>query len=512
MQALSAAEQQAHAIAIAEREALRAGIPRTRNARSSAKTDADLLKIYGGDDPRLAEATLREIASQAGLPKDSLDRFLASEYVPQPQQVVFHAAARSCDQPDGPEEIGFGGARGGGKSKGTIAQIALDDCLREHELKFLFLRKVGKAARESFEDLRRQTFLNVPHDYQSHRGIVEFKKTGSRIFLGHFRNDSDIDAYLGLEYDGIAIEEDTQLSAAKKRDIKTCLRTSKPTWRPRMYRTTNPGGVDHAGFKQEFIMPWRSQTETNKRFIPATVADNVFVNPEYTGKLEALTGWLREAWLHGNWDIAAGQYFSTWDHDAIVKKNLRIMPGSEVWCSLDYGFQHPTVCYLFSRYDGKTQLIDEHWRRRALVSENANDIKNMLARYELKPEDLKSFVAGKDVFDKDGKEAGKTIADEYEDNGIQLTRANMDRINGAAYLLKLLGRRAAQDAPAIEPQIEVSDRCPRLIENIPTLQHDPNRPEDVLKVDIDEDGNGGDDPYDACRYGLMVKHVEWNFA
>jgi hypothetical protein len=29
---------------------------------------------------------------------------------------------------------------------------------------------------------------------------------------------------------------------------------------------------------------------------------------------------------------------------------------------------------------------------------------------------------------------------------------------------------------------------------LPALQHDPNRPEDVLKVDCDEDGNGGVTP------------------
>ena len=37
------------------------------------------------------------------------------------------------------------------------------------------------------------------------------------------------------------------------------------------------------------------------------------------------------------------------------------------------------------------------------------------------------------------------------------------------------------------------------------MLHDPHRPEDVLKVDIDEDGEGGDDAYDACRYGIMVR-------
>jgi hypothetical protein len=39
----------------------------------------------------------------------------------------------------------------------------------------------------------------------------------------------------------------------------------------------------------------------------------------------------------------------------------------------------------------------------------------------------------------------------------------------------------------------------------PVLQHDPNRPEDVLKVDVDEDGNGGDDTADALRYLIASK-------
>ena len=37
------------------------------------------------------------------------------------------------------------------------------------------------------------------------------------------------------------------------------------------------------------------------------------------------------------------------------------------------------------------------------------------------------------------------------------------------------------------------------------LQHDPNRPEDVLKVDADDDGNGGDDAADCPRYLLATK-------
>ena len=38
-----------------------------------------------------------------------------------------------------------------------------------------------------------------------------------------------------------------------------------------------------------------------------------------------------------------------------------------------------------------------------------------------------------------------------------------------------------------------------------TRQHDPNRPEDVLKVDADEDGVGGDDAADCLRCLVATK-------
>jgi hypothetical protein len=47
--------------------------------------------------------------------------------------------------------------------------------------------------------------------------------------------------------------------------------------------------------------------------------------------------------------------------------------------------------------------------------------------------------------------------------------------------------------------------CGRLLECVPSLQHDPNRPEDVLKVDADEDGIGGDDAADALRYLVATR-------
>jgi hypothetical protein len=53
-------------------------------------------------------------------------------------------------------------------------------------------------------------------------------------------------------------------------------------------------------------------------------------------------------------------------------------------------------------------------------------------------------------------------------------------------------------------------RCGRLIETLPALQHDPNRPEDVLKVNAEKEWNGSDDGADALRYLVATKAREIN--
>jgi hypothetical protein len=199
-------------------------------------------------------------------------------------------------------------------------------------------------------------------------------------------------------------------------------------------------------------------------------------------------------------DIAAGQYFTNWRHDRHVRSGVfHIPPTARVWCSLDYGFTHYTVVYLFCQYDGMITVLDEHAERRWLPPRHAESIVAMLNRWGMRPDRLDSFVAGRDVFAAKGDSGGKTIADQYHEQGIHLTAADDDRINGAGELLSLLG-----DAEAgIPHRIEVLDRCARLIACLPAMEHDPHRPEDVLKIDTDDNGDGGDDPYDSCRYGVM---------
>ena len=55
-------------------------------------------------------------ACEAGCAPDQITNFLVAGVVLQPRQLAASAAARLCDEPQGPTAVGYGGARGGGKS------------------------------------------------------------------------------------------------------------------------------------------------------------------------------------------------------------------------------------------------------------------------------------------------------------------------------------------------------------------------------------------------------------
>jgi phage terminase large subunit len=474
-------------------------------------------------------------ARATGCPRDQVENFLRASLILQPRQMMASAAARLCDQTDGPTSVGYGGARGGGKSHWLLAQMGADDCQRVPGLKCLLLRKVGKSNLENFDDLRRRLFGELPHEFAISRGQLTFAN-GSRIIAGHFQSEKDIDAYLGLEYDVIGIEEATTLSNRKFVDITTCCRTSRilpggAQWRPRIYSTTNPGGVGHAWYRAKYIVPQQRKEEKDTRFIPACITDNRFTNPEYAKVLANLSGWQKRAWFHGDWDIAAGQFFTNFRRDVHVLEDFDLNRARDWFCALDYGFTHYTVVLLgCTDADGNMFVVDEHAERMWLPQRHAEAIKAMLGRHQVKlrwerpPPDhpivalfglpplsnepptrgigsryLRRFVAGLDVFSKQSD--GTTIAEQYKKHDISLSQANMDRINGWAEIHQRLG-----DVDAgIRPTLFIHRRCTRLIECLPSLQHDPSRPEDVLKVDPDEEGIGGDDAADVLRYMVATK-------
>ncbi len=466
---------------------------------SKAGTDGASLRT------RSAVKRMTDTAIEAGCPLDQTLNFLRMGLVLSPKQLVASAIARQCDAGIGPVELAYGGARGGGKSFWLLGQL-VEDCLRYPGLKCLLLRKVGISGKEAFEDLLPRVLHSTPHRYVPSQLLLVFAN-GSRIKLGHFANESDIDKYIGIEYDVIGVEEATTLSFSKYRAIRSCNRTSKPGWRPRVYSTTNPGGVGHAWYKQRFIDPFRDGKETSTRFVPATIDDNPHVNVEYRAILDGFTGWMLRAWRFGDWDIASGQFFTTFSLEHHRCDPIDFVPIHwRTWVSLDYGLRHYTVAYLMARTgDGLTYIVDEHAERGWLPERHAQSIWSMLSRHGVDKRRVETFVAGGDVFN---ETHGGKVSEAYAQHGIDLECANMDRIDGAAEFMRLLG-----DPRANRPgTLLISDSCRGLLSCIPSMVHCDRRPEDVKKVDTDEDGNGGDDWYDAARYGLMYGAGEGRVA
>ncbi|MGZ4961727.1 MAG: terminase large subunit domain-containing protein [Limisphaerales bacterium] len=494
----------------------------------------------------------------AGCPADQIKNFINAGIILQAKQLAASAAARLCDKPDGPTAIGYGGARAGGKSHWLLSQIGGDDCQRYPGLKCLLLRKVGKSNLEHFEDLAQRLFHSLPHEFNSSRGILTFAN-GSRIVLGHYQHEKEISKYLGLEYDVIGIDEATQLSAVKFTDISTCCRTSKPDWRPRIYTATNPGGLGHQWYLDKFIVPYKSKTETATRFIPARMEDNAFINPENKAEIASLTGWKRNAWGNGEWDIPAGQYFKTFRPDIHIiggdENSLSSFGGESSreeantpffdnlarlrrfkecdavnWvASMDYGFTHYSVVLLGCLdHADNLYIIDEHAERFWVPQRHAQAIKQMLARHQVystedhakedvlarfpnysreqehawrqsKKRRLAHFPAGTDMFGSESN--GASVASEYRKLGINLRPANMDRVSGWSAIQQRLGDPEA----GILPSLFIHKRCTHLLETLPYLQYDPERAGDILKINTNEEGTGGDDAADALRYMVATR-------
>ncbi len=483
----------------------------------------------------ISEARLKEffqLGLRLGCPKDQLLNLSHAGIILQEKQLAASAAARLCDQPGGPTAIGFGGARGGGKTHWLFAQMAADDCQRCPGLNCLLLRKVGKSNLENAEALRGRLLQLLPHDFNATRGLLRFPN-GSQITLGHYQSEKDIDKYLGLEYGLIGIEEATQLTARKYEGISTSCRNSNPNWRPRIYTTTNPGGIGHQWYYLKFIVPFECRTETDTRFVQALVHDNRFINPEYKANLAKLNGWQRAAWCHGLWNFAAGQFFRNFNPGIHVLADDFILPPAVEWvAAMDYGYNHPTAVLLACfDHSGNIYVLDEHVERFRLPQEHARAVNAMLASHRLYSSEahlresllaqfpvhcnerealwhagrrrlLSRFLAGSDVFSPQSN--GESVARQYRNFGFHLSAANMDRVSGWSAILQRLGNPATD----IQPTLFFHPDCKHLIECLPCLQHDPDRPGDVLKTNINEDGLGGDDPADALRYLVATSRRE----
>ena len=203
------------------------------------------------------------------------------------------------------KHVGYGGARGGGKSWFIRQKARMLGC-RYAGIKQLIVRKTH---RELINN-------HVNFLIDELRGIAKYNRTdkcftfsnGSILSFGYCACDGDLDQYQGAEYDVIFLDEATQLQEAWIRKITACLRGVND-FPKRIYYTCNPGGPSHHYIKRLFIdrVYEPGENPEDYEFIQARVTDNYALmasQPDYIAQLKALPPKLREMWLEGSWDVA----------------------------------------------------------------------------------------------------------------------------------------------------------------------------------------------------------------
>lgn len=403
----------------------------------------------------------------------------------------------------------YGGAKGGGKSKG----LQLIQLIR----RFKYAGSTGAIFRRTFPELEGnhirplfQSYPNLREFYNESKKLLTFPN-GSTLQFCHCNNEADVDLYQGREFHDLCIDEAGQWPEAMFRRLLGSNRSSRPGIKARAILTGNPGGVGHGWLKRLFVEKRFNERENphDYAFIQALVDDNqalVDNDPQYVQRLETEPNEaLRKAYRYGDWDIFAGQFFQEIHRETHLIKPFTIPPHWNRFGAYDYGFNHPAAFGWFAvDEDGSVFLYREFIQNQLRIDQFAFQINKFGDTKDLYP-----IVGGHDCWTHKAilkaDSQPPTIAEEFQTHGINLKRAVIDRIQGAAQLRSYLAWRGK---PNNKPRFYIFDTCPITFDAISRMIHDPDHPEDVLKVDATEgDPLSGDDAYDMVRYGLMSRPI-----
>jgi phage terminase large subunit len=403
----------------------------------------------------------------------------------------------------------YGGAKGGGKSKG----LQLIMLFR----RFKYPNSTGAIFRRTYPELEGnhirplfQAFPELRLYWNESKKLLSLPN-GSTLQFCHCNNEADVDLYQGREFHDLAIDEAGQWPEPMFRRLLGSNRSSQSGIIARAMLTGNPGGIGHGWLKRIFIERRFNGREnpSDYSFIQALVDDNEALmenDPSYVQRLESEPNEaLRKAYRYGDWDIFAGQYFQE------ISKEIHFIPPFEIpshwnrFGAYDYGYNHPAVFGWFANdEDGNTYLYRELVKAQTRVDQFAKELTNYPDTKLLNP-----IVAGLDCWTQKSVLRSDphppTIAEEFDSHGIFLEKATIDRVQGAAQLRSYL---AWQGKPNKKPRLFIFNTCPVTYDTIARMIHNPDKVEDVLKVDATEgDPHSGDDAYDMVRYGLMSRPI-----
>lgn len=266
--------------------------------------------------------------------------------------------------------VGYGGARGGGKSW-AVRTKAVIMAGAHPGIRQLIVRKTYPELYENHINVMRPMLTGMAKYSDKEKRLTFIN--GSTIKFMYCQYDRDLDKLQGQEYDIIYFDEATQLTEYQMKTIDATCRGAND-FPKRTYYTCNPGGVGHAYIKRIFIERRYEENENPEEysFIQALPTDNRILmekDPGYVKTLEALPPKLRKAWLEGSWDIFEGQFFEEfqdnpehyddrkWTH---IINPFEIPAGWKIYRSYDFGYSKPFSCGWWAvDYDGVIYRILE---------------------------------------------------------------------------------------------------------------------------------------------------------
>lgn len=406
------------------------------------------------------------------------------------------------------KHVGFGGARGGGKSWSVRTKAKILAATYKG-IKILIVRR-------TFPELVNNHINQLIDELN---GLAKYNKTekvfkfpnGSTIKFGYCNNDNDLLQYQGAEFDVIFLDEATQLQEMWIKKITACLRGVND-FPKHIYYTCNPGGASHGYFKRLFIDKQYEDGEDPEDydFIQALVTDNKALmasQPDYIKQLEALPPKLREAWLYGRWDIFEGQFFEDFRTTPDIQKcaDAGITPeealqqhrwthviepfdlsvgekrGWHIMRSYDFGYNKPfSLGYWAVDYDGVLYRIMEMYGCTQTPDEGVkwspDEQFKRISEFErqhpwLKGRKIVDSVADPAIWD---QSRGESIAETAAKYGIYFTPGDNNRIPGWMQVHYRL-----QFDENGYSRMYVFNNCKAFIRTMPLMMYSETHPEDL---------------------------------
>lgn len=423
-------------------------------------------------------------------------------------------------------EVFFGGARGGGKTEGSIGDWLQHSSLYGENAIGIFVRKQFKQLQEVISRTK-SIFKKLGATYNEQRAEWVMAN-GARLKFVHLERDSDAEAYQGHSYTRVYIEEVTNFANPSPiQRLKGTLRSGAGV--PCGMRLTgNPGGPGHQWVKARYIDPapqgFKLITETeeiqiddqihhvsiSRVFIPSKISDNRLLmtnDPTYILRLKQ-TGSeaLVKAWLQGDWDAVDGAFFDEWDNEKHVlpMEWLDKIPRSALkFCAFDWGSAKPFSVGWYVLSDGtwglpKDALLKYREWYGAKGPNVGIKMENRLIAQGILAREAEDRAKGWKISYRVGDPAvhirsgGPSINEQMAINGVSWNMADNKRIPGAEMVHnRLKGKDGI-------PMLYFLETCEDSIRTIPFLEHDEKDPEDI-------DTDMEDHSYDETRYAMMSR-------